>query len=55
MGTYKYSAEFHADAVALTRSSGRPVSGIAAELGVDHETLRPCPSRSGGYATPHRG
>ncbi|MGW4135239.1 transposase [Streptomyces mirabilis] len=36
MGTYKYSAEFRADAVA----SGRPVSRIAAELGVNHETLR---------------
>lgn len=38
MGTYKYSAEFRADAVA--RSSGRPVSRIVAELGVNHETLR---------------
>jgi transposase len=40
VGTYKYSAEFRADAVALARSSGRPVSRIAAELGVNHETLR---------------
>ncbi|GAA2603523.1 transposase [Streptomyces sp. NPDC006349] len=40
MGTYKYSAEFRADAVALARSSARPVSRIAAELGVNHETLR---------------
>ncbi|MFD7608680.1 transposase [Streptomyces mirabilis] len=40
MGTYKYSAEFRADAVALPRSSGRPVSRVAAELGVNHETLR---------------
>ena len=40
MGTYKYSAEFRADAVALARSSGRPVSRIAAEPGVNHETLR---------------
>ncbi|MFD8656715.1 transposase [Streptomyces mirabilis] len=40
MGTYKYSAEFRADAVALARSSGRPVSRVAAELGVNHETLR---------------
>ncbi|MEU5092900.1 transposase [Streptomyces sp. NPDC021356] len=40
MGTYKYSGEFRADAVALDRSSGRPVSRIAAELGVHHETLR---------------
>ncbi|MFE9887879.1 transposase [Streptomyces scopuliridis] len=39
MGTYKYSAEFRADAVALARSSGRPVSRVAAELGVNHETL----------------
>jgi transposase-like protein len=40
VGTYKYPAEFRADAVALARSSGRPVSRIAAELGVNHETLR---------------
>ncbi|MET7382945.1 IS3 family transposase [Streptomyces sp. NPDC005526] len=40
MGTYKYSAEVRADAVSLARSSGRPVSRIAAELGVNHETLR---------------
>lgn len=40
MGTYKYAAEFRADPVALARSSGRPVSRIAAELGVNHETLR---------------
>lgn len=40
MGTYKYSAEFRAGTVVLARSSGRPVSRIAAELGVNHETLR---------------
>jgi transposase len=40
VGTYKYSAEFRADAVALARSSGRPISRIAAELGVNHERLR---------------
>ncbi|MFF9184234.1 transposase [Streptomyces misionensis] len=40
MGTYKYSAEFWAAPVAPARSSGRPVSRIAAELGVNHETLR---------------
>lgn len=40
MGTYKYSAEFRADAVVLARSSGRPVSRVAAELGVNHEMLR---------------
>ncbi|MFS0695009.1 transposase [Streptomyces nitrosporeus] len=39
-GPDKYSAEFRADAVAPARSSGRPVSRIAAELGVNHETLR---------------
>ncbi|MEU9136938.1 transposase [Streptomyces sp. NPDC048404] len=39
-GTYKYSAEFRADAVELVRSAGRPVSQIAGELGVNHETLR---------------
>ncbi|UDL96886.1 IS3 family transposase [Streptomyces longhuiensis] len=41
MGTYKYSAEFRADAVALYRSSpGRPVAAVAKHLGVNHETLR---------------
>ncbi|MZG15069.1 transposase, partial [Streptomyces sp. SID5914] len=40
VGTYKYPAEFRADAVALVRSSDRPVSQIAKELGVNHETLR---------------
>ncbi|TWV55564.1 transposase [Streptomyces misionensis] len=34
------SAKFQADAVALARSSGRPVSRIATELGVNHETPR---------------
>ncbi|WP_406336095.1 transposase [Streptomyces sp. NBC_00203] len=41
MGTYKYSAEFRADAVALYRASpGRPVAAVARDLGVNHETLR---------------
>ncbi|MFJ9713826.1 transposase, partial [Streptomyces sp. NPDC101234] len=40
MWIYKYSAEFRADAVALALSSGRPVSRVAADLGVNHETLR---------------
>lgn len=40
MGTFKYPAEFRADAVALVRSSERPVAQIAKELGVNHETLR---------------
>ncbi len=40
MGTYRYSAEFRADAVALVRSSDKPVAQIARELGVNHETLR---------------
>lgn len=40
MRTYRYSAEFRAGAVALARSSGRSVSRIAAELGVNRETLR---------------
>ncbi|MFJ9361697.1 transposase [Streptomyces mirabilis] len=38
MGTCKYSTEFRADAVALARSSGRLVSSVAAELGVNHES-----------------
>ena len=40
LGTFKYPAEFRADAVALVRSSRRPVAQIAKELGVNHETLR---------------
>lgn len=41
MGTYKYSAEFRADGVALYRASpGRPVAAVAKDLGVNHETLR---------------
>ena len=41
MGTYKYSAEFRADAVALYRASPeRPVAAAARDLGVNHETLR---------------
>jgi transposase len=39
LGTFRYPAEFRADAVALVRSSGRPIAQ-AAELGVNHETLR---------------
>ena len=40
MGTFRYPAEFRADAVALARSSGRPIAQVAKELGVNHETLR---------------
>ena len=40
MGTYRYSGEFRADAVALVRSSERPVAQVARDLGVNHETLR---------------
>lgn len=36
----KYSEEFRRDAVELVRSSGRPVSQVARELGMSHETLR---------------
>lgn len=40
MGTYRYSAEFRADAVALARSSDRPLAQVARDLGINHETLR---------------
>lgn len=40
MGTYRYSAEFRTDAVALARSSDRPLAQVARDLGVNHETLR---------------
>ena len=40
MGTYRYSAEFRTDAVALARSSDRPLAQVAWDLGVNHETVR---------------
>ena len=40
MGTYRYSAEFRADAVALARSLDRPLAQVARDLGINHETLR---------------
>ncbi|MBS2967075.1 transposase [Actinocrinis puniceicyclus] len=40
MGTYRYSAEFRTDAVALARSSDLPLAQAARDLGVNHETLR---------------
>jgi transposase len=40
LGTFRYPAEFRSDAVALVRSSGRPIAQVAKELGVNHETLR---------------
>jgi transposase len=40
LGTFRYPAEFRADAVVLVRSSGKPIAQVAAELGVNHETLR---------------
>jgi transposase len=36
----KYSEEFRRDAVALVRSTGRPINQVARELGLSHETLR---------------
>jgi transposase len=36
----KYSAEFKRDAVALVRTTGKPVNQVARELGISHETLR---------------
>lgn len=40
MGTARYSGEFKRDAVALVESSGRRVSTVARELGVNPESLR---------------
>jgi transposase len=34
-----FSAEFRRDAVQQVNTSGRPVTEVAAELGVDHRTL----------------
>lgn len=39
-GTWKYSAEFRADAVELRPSAGRPIAQVAKEAGINHETLR---------------
>ena len=39
-GSSKYPDEFRRDAVALARSSSRPLAQVARELGVNHETLR---------------
>jgi len=39
-GPSRYSAEFRADAVALARSSDRPLAQVTRDLGVNHETLR---------------
>jgi transposase len=36
----KHSEEFQRDAVALVRSSNRPIAEVARELGINHETLR---------------
>jgi transposase len=36
----KYSPEFKRDAVALVRTTGRPVNRVARELAISHETLR---------------
>ncbi|MGI8329972.1 IS3 family transposase [Actinomadura scrupuli] len=40
MGTFKYPAEFRADAVAMVRSSSKPIAQVARDLGINHETLR---------------
>ena len=39
-GKSKYPEQFRRDAVALARSSDRPLRQVARELGVNHETLR---------------
>ncbi|MER5639717.1 transposase [Kitasatospora sp. NPDC002227] len=46
MGTARYSGEFKRDAVALVESSGRRVSAVARELGVNPESLRQWVARS---------
>jgi hypothetical protein len=38
-GSSKYPEQFRQDAVALARSTSRPLAGVARELGVNHETL----------------
>jgi transposase len=39
-GKSKYPEQFRKDAVALVRSSDRPLRQVARELGVNHEILR---------------
>ncbi|MFG2971333.1 transposase [Streptomyces sp. NPDC048288] len=46
MGTARYSGEFKRDAVALVESSGRRISSVARELGVNPESLRQWVERS---------
>jgi transposase len=46
MGAARYSGEFKRDAVALVESSGRRVSAVARELGVNPESLRQWVARS---------
>jgi len=36
----KYGLEFKRDAVALVRTTGRPINQVARGLGLSHETLR---------------
>ncbi|AUG78873.1 transposase [Kitasatospora sp. MMS16-BH015] len=50
MGTARYSGEFKRDAVALVESSGRRVSAVARELGVNPESLRQWVARSRAQA-----
>lgn len=40
--TKRYSPEFEGEAVTLLRSSGRPVSPVATELGISDMTLAAC-------------
>jgi transposase len=46
MGTARCSGEFERDAVALVESSGRRVSSVARELGVNPESSRQWVARS---------
>ncbi|MFF3501173.1 IS3 family transposase [Streptomyces sp. NPDC003247] len=52
MGTARYSGEFKRDAVALVESSGRRISSVARELGVNPESLRQWVARSRAAASP---
>jgi transposase len=47
----QFSPEFKADAVALVRSSGRPISAIAQELGIGESNLSYCLKKDGDCRT----
>ncbi len=50
----RYSAEFKSDAVALLRTSGRPIAEVARELGVTDTSLRTWAQEAAKNDTPEQ-